>query len=232
MYICQWIFLLFLLKVHLKLLHGSDVRRLDVVLILSNTVLKIIKRDLVVLNNTVDLQLLDTESDSNELRTTPDKSVHGNSLDVSEEQVKISLIIPRLNIKSYDRLGSGLSTLSSLLGSVISKSLLLELLSLLIDLVVVRSKKIDIRVLLFLSSGRGSSNITTKVRSLGSLVTGQSSKLLRVRSNLRVPTGSVGVLGSIRSGLNSLENGNISLGSVDALDVALVGKEGVESLEA
>lgn len=212
------------IRKNLELLHGSNIGALDVVLVLSNLLLEVVQRDLVVLNNTVDLELLDTEADLNELRTTPDETVHLNGLDVGKELVEVGLIIPRLDVNGDDRLGSGLSTLSSLLSSVLSKSLLLQLLSLVIDLIVVRAKEIDIIVLLLSSrgsglggSGRGSSRGSSlaKVRGLGGLVTREGDELRSVSLDVGVPAGGVGELGSIGGRADSLEDNNISLGSVD-----------------
>jgi hypothetical protein len=197
-----------------------------VVLILSNLLLEVIKRDLVVLNDTVDLELLDTETNLNELRTTPDKTLHLNGKNVSLHLLNVGLIIPRLDIKGDDRLSSGLRTLGSLLSSVLSKSLLLELLSLLIDILVVGAKEINVLIVL-LSIGS-----STKVRSLGILVTRESLKLRRESINLGVPLSGLGVLLGIGLGANSLEDNNISLGGSRALNKSLVSKEGVKRLEA
>ena len=195
------------------------------VLILSNLLLEVIKRNLIVLNDTVDLELLDTEADLNELRTTPDKTVHLNSKNVGLHLLNIGLIIPRLDVNGDNRLGSGLRALGSLLSGVLSKSLLLELLSLLIDLIVVRAEEINIIVILLSSGG-------TEVRSLGVLVTGESLKLSRESINLGVPLSGLGVLLGIGLGANSLEDNNISLGGSRALNEGLVSKEGVKRLEA
>jgi hypothetical protein len=89
------------------------------------------------------------------LRTTPQQTVHLNSLDSSGQFVHVGLIIPRLDIKSDSGLSDGLG-LVSLLGGVLSKTLSLELLGSLIDLFVIRTEKIDIFVLLGGSSSRSS----------------------------------------------------------------------------
>lgn len=175
------------------------------VLILSKSLLELFQRNLVVFNDTVDLELLDTVSDIKELVTTPDKTFNLNGLNVSQHLVNVSLIIPRLDINGDNGLGSSLGSLSSLLSSVLSKSLLLQLLSLLIDFLIVGSKEINILVLLLFSINRA------KVRGLSVLVTGKSLKVSRESLNLGVPSGSLRVLGS-RGRTNSLENNNISLG--------------------
>ena len=90
----------------LQLLHSSDIGGLDVVLILLNLLLEIVDGDLGILNNNVDLELLDSEANSNEAGSTPGKTVHLDGEDVGLHLLKIGLIIPRLNIKSDDRLGN------------------------------------------------------------------------------------------------------------------------------
>lgn len=78
---------------NLQLLHGSDVSGLDVVLILLDRLLELIGGDLVVLNDQVDLELLDTEADGNPLGGTPDETVPLNGADVGLELLKVGLII-------------------------------------------------------------------------------------------------------------------------------------------
>lgn len=69
----------------LELLHGNDIRRLDVVLKLSNLLLELVKRDLVVLDDQVNLQLPDAEADGDELGQAPDKAV---LLDAPDRRLK------------------------------------------------------------------------------------------------------------------------------------------------
>jgi hypothetical protein len=64
-----------------------------VVLILLNLLLKLIQRDLLVLNDKVDLELLNTETNGNPLVGTPDKTVLLNLLDVLEELIEVGLVI-------------------------------------------------------------------------------------------------------------------------------------------
>lgn len=78
---------------NLQLLHGSDVSGLDVVLILLDRLLELIGGDLVVLNDQVDLELLNTEADGNPLGGTPDEAVPLNGADVGLELLKVGLII-------------------------------------------------------------------------------------------------------------------------------------------
>jgi hypothetical protein len=78
---------------NLQLLHGSDVSGLDVVLVLLDLLLELIGGDLLVLNDKVDLELLNTESEGNELRGTPDEAVLLNGADIGLHGGKISLVI-------------------------------------------------------------------------------------------------------------------------------------------
>lgn len=78
---------------NLQLLHGSDVSGLDVVLVLLDRLLELIGGDLVVLNDKVDLELLNTEADGNPLGGTPDEAVPLNGADVGLELLKVGLII-------------------------------------------------------------------------------------------------------------------------------------------
>ena len=112
--------------------------------------------DLVILNNAVDLELLDTVTDGNELGSTPQQTVQLNALDGGSQSVHIGLIIPGLDIERDGGLSDGLG-LVGLLGSVLSKTLSLELLGGIIDLLVIRTEKIDIIIFLLGSSSRSSS---------------------------------------------------------------------------
>lgn len=141
---------------------------------------------------------------------TPDETGHLNLLGVLEQSIEISLIIPRLDVKGDDGLGGGLG-LGGLLGGVLGESLLLELLSLLIDLIVVGSEKVDIIVVLLLSGGG---------RSLGTVGRGLlggagESRVVLLGSNVLEPSGGVGVLLGVRGRGNGLVDGDVSLrGSV------------------
>lgn len=78
---------------NLQLLHGSDISGLDVVLILLDRALELIGGDLLVLNDKVDLELLNTETDGNPLGGTPDETVPLNGADVGLHLLKVGLII-------------------------------------------------------------------------------------------------------------------------------------------
>jgi len=77
----------------LKLLHGSDVGALDVVLEALDLLLELVERDLVVLNDQVDLELLDAETDGNELGATPDETVLLDGADTLLELLHAGLIV-------------------------------------------------------------------------------------------------------------------------------------------
>lgn len=68
------------------------------VLILLNLLLELIGRDLLILNNQVDLELLDTETNGNKLGGTPDKTFHLNSTDVLLQLYKIGLVICKIKL--------------------------------------------------------------------------------------------------------------------------------------
>lgn len=142
-------------ETHLDLLHGSHVHGLDEILALHDLLLKDIKGDELILDDTVDLELLDTVTDRDELGLTPQETGHLDGTDVSLKGDHIGLIIPRLDVEGAHGLGDGLG-LVGLLGGVLGKTLLLDLLGLLIDLLVVRAEKIDILIIL-LSGGSGGS---------------------------------------------------------------------------
>ena len=79
----------------LELLHGNDVDGLDVVLKLADLLAELVGRDLVVLDNQVDLQLLDAEADSDQLGSTPDQAVLLDAADGSLEGNQVGLVVYR-----------------------------------------------------------------------------------------------------------------------------------------
>lgn len=83
----------FLFKVALQLLHGGDIGGLDKVFKLLDLLLELVRGDLVVLNDQVDLQLLDTEADGDQLGSTPDQTVLFDATDRSLQSSQISLVI-------------------------------------------------------------------------------------------------------------------------------------------
>jgi len=77
----------------LQLLHGRDVGGLNVVLVLLDLGLELVQRDLVVLNDNVELELLDAEADSDELRATPHETVLLDGKDVLLELLHVRLVV-------------------------------------------------------------------------------------------------------------------------------------------
>jgi len=64
-----------------------------VVLVLLDLSLELVGGDLLVLDDQVDLELLDTEANSDELGSTPDQTVHLNGTDVGLELLQVGLVI-------------------------------------------------------------------------------------------------------------------------------------------
>ena len=63
------------------------------VLVFLDLLLEIIQRNLLILDDQVDLELLDTETDSNELVGSPDKTVLLDGEDIGLELVQVGLIV-------------------------------------------------------------------------------------------------------------------------------------------
>lgn len=163
---------------NLKLLHGSDIAGLDIVLEPSDLVLEIFEGDLLILYNQVDLELLDTEADSDKLGTTPNQTILLDTTNSSLEGLHVGLVIciairqhkhkhlatprhwegyrksrtPRLDIHSDNRL-SGELRLGILLLLVLSQTLIADAGSLSILLLVVAAEKVDILIILLLGGG-------------------------------------------------------------------------------
>lgn len=77
----------------LQLHHGNNVGGLDVVLELGDLLLEIIDGDLVVLNDEVDLELLDTETNGNQLGATPDQTLLLDAADGLLHGLQVGLVI-------------------------------------------------------------------------------------------------------------------------------------------
>lgn len=69
------------------------------VLVLLDLLLELIERDLVVLNDQVDLELLDTETDGDKGGGTPNETILLNGTDVGLELLHVGLIV--WNIGQY-----------------------------------------------------------------------------------------------------------------------------------
>lgn len=72
------------------------------VLVLLDLLLQLVGRDLLVLDNQVDLQLLDTETDGDELGGTPNKTILLDGKDVSLELLKVGLIVCMRSVYALD----------------------------------------------------------------------------------------------------------------------------------
>jgi hypothetical protein len=201
-----------------------DIGRLDVFLkSVGDLLLKVIKTNLVILNNQVDLELLDTETNGNELATTPDETLLLDGTDTGLKSDHVGLIVPRLNVKGDDGLGGRLN-LTLLLLSVLLQALLTDPDGLGILLLVVGAEKVDILIIILSGGSRGLGGVQgnlSDLRAVGGVwlggVTGEGLELIGVGSDVLVPSGSVGVLGCVWGGGDSLEGGNIGLGGVVAI---------------
>ena len=142
---------------YLDLVERVDIHGLDVVLEAGDVLLKDVSTDLVVLNHTGDTELLNTVTDGNKLRGTPEAAIEFNTTDELLELSHISGIIPRLDVKDDAGLGND-GGLLGLLSLVLGKTGSLGLLSLLIFLLV-RSEKVDIIIVLLGRSSRGSRSV-------------------------------------------------------------------------
>lgn len=194
------------------------------VLVLLDLLLQLVQGDLLVLNDQVDLQLLNTEADSDELAGAPDKTILLDGKNVGLELIQVGLIVPWLHVHTvhgqhcllaikerfnlrHDGLGSRLD-LASLLLVVLGKTLGLELLGLLVNLIIT-AEQVDLIVVLLLggcgSLGRVDGQLGL-LRAVGSVVLGgvtrERGELGLPGEDVVVPAPCVGVL--LRSG-NSLQ---------------------------
>jgi len=202
----------------LQLLHGSDITGLDVVLELGDLLLELIERDLVVLNDQVDLELLDTVTNRDEGGSTPDETVLLDGTDASLELLHVGLIVPGLDVHGDNRLGSGLH-LAGLLCGVLCEALLTDTGVLSILLLVVGTEEVNFVIVLLLSVGGGLGGVDGELSGLGAVgsellggVAGERGELGLERGDVLVPAGSVGVLGDLRGRLQGLEGLDIGLG--------------------
>lgn len=155
-----------------------------------------------------DLELRNTVSNWNELRSTPNETINLHSSETLLESLHVSLVIPWLDIESDDGLGSWLWTLCGLLGLVLSDTLGLDSCSLCVLLLVIRAEEVDL--VLVLAHGNGLSGVGLDAGS----VNGREE-----RGSLGLVTWEVWVL--------SLEGGNVGEPSGDVWELL-----GVWSLDA
>jgi hypothetical protein len=187
-----------------------------VVLELLDLLLELVKGDLVVLDDQVDLELLDTETNGNKLGGTPDKTLLLDGENVSLELVHVCLVIPGLNVKGDDGLGSRLY-LAGLLLVVLGKTLSLDTLSLLIDLIV-RAEQVDIIVVLLSLLLGGLRRVDGELTGLGAVggsllgwVTGEGLELALEGEDVVVPPPGVRELLGGRDLLDLLEDLDVGL---------------------
>ena len=128
---------------------------------------------------------------------------------------------PGLDVHGDDGLGSDLG-LGSLLLGVGLETLLTDLGSLSVLLLVVAAEQVDI-IIILLSLLGSLGGVDGELALLGAVgreglgsITGKSGELALVGRDVLVPSGGVGVLGSLRSRLQGLEDGNIGLGGTVA----------------
>ena len=132
----------------LDLVHGSNVATLNIVLEVANLLLQLINGYLLVLDHAHDLQFVDAVSNRDKLRCAPDKTVHLNLFDFFEHGVHVSLVVPGLAVEEYRGFGDN-SGLLGFLGMVSCEPLLPDPLGILgLLFLIVRSKEIDIIVVI------------------------------------------------------------------------------------
>jgi hypothetical protein len=206
-----------------------------VVLVLFDLLLQLVGRHLLILNDQVDLQLLDTKADGDELRSTPDQTVLLDSENVGLELLEIGLIVcgllamrvfdsraqavvrtPGLDVHSDNGLGGGLR-LAGLLLVVLGQTLSLQLLSLGVLLLVVATEQIDF-IVIILGGGGCFGRVDRKLGLLGAVggvvlgrVTGQCGELRLPREEVVVPAPCVRELLGGRGGLELLEDLDVGL---------------------
>jgi hypothetical protein len=177
--------------------------------------LQLVERDLLVLDDQVDLEHLDTVTDGDQLGETPDESVLLDRPDTGLEGLHVGLVVPRLDLHGDDRLGDG-GVLSSggvgsgllvLLGLVGGDSLSLDSLGLGVVSLVVGTEEVDIVVLLLgtSSGGLGGSGLLTSGQGQHGGLGGVTLEVGVVGlpgGNVLVPSGDVGVGLRVGGGCN------------------------------
>ncbi|GMT21113.1 hypothetical protein PFISCL1PPCAC_12410, partial [Pristionchus fissidentatus] len=203
---------------NLDLVESNNIDRLNEVLAGGDSLLESVGRDLIVLNNAADLELLDSESDREDLSGSPDKSVHLDGADVLLNLGDIDGVIPRLHIEDDVGLGDGsglLGLLRGVLSQTISDNLGLE------NILRVGSEEVNVLIVV---SGGGSSG----GGSSGPL----RAYLLVVRGDVLVPAGDVGELAGGGGSLERLKEDRVLTGDGESVGERLGGERVVEGLEA
>ena len=86
----------------LQLLHSSNVRGLNVILVSFNLFLQLVKRDLLVFNDQIDLKLLHAKTDWDKLRGTPCETFFLDVANVGLEFFEVRFVIcTRASIGSF-----------------------------------------------------------------------------------------------------------------------------------
>jgi hypothetical protein len=219
-----------------------NIARLDPVFKACDILLELVQTDLLVLDNQVDLELLDTETDGNERRRTPNQAVLLNAADSGLESCHVGLIVytslvasgtnalakmaltPRLHIHGDDRLGRRLR-LALLLLLVFGQALLADPGSLGILLLVVASEQVHV-ILVVLVLGRSLGGVQGDLARFGAIggvclggIASERSEFTFVRGNVLVPPSGMGVLGA-GGRLQGLEASDISLAGDIAMEEA------------
>merc|ERR1719318_1765090 len=197
---------------------AADVHGLNEVLELAHLLLQLINRDLGILNNSHQLQLLDTVPDGDQLAGAPEKAVHLNGLAVLEHLVHVGLIVPRLDIEKNGGFGNE-GWLLSLFVSISLQSLLGNPL-----LLVLTAEKINIIVVVIASRGSSTSGIVGSVlASLGELFHASTEWL-----DMVVPAQGVGCV-RLGSSSQRLVHSSVSLAWDIPLNIAVLSWELIES---
>ena len=92
----------------LDLLETSHVYALAIVLHITDLVFQILGGDLVVFDHALNLKLLDTIADGNELGGTPEQTFHVDGANTFLQQLHVGGVIPRLHVQHDTRLGDDL----------------------------------------------------------------------------------------------------------------------------
>merc|ERR1711976_386938 len=143
-------------RARLDFVESGNINGLDIVLKSGDLLLQEIRADLVVLDNATDLEFLDTISNGNKFRSTPQETISLNLADFLLQLGHVGLIVPWFNIQENIRLGNEntLLCLLSRLALIISCNTLgLEFFSGCIIFFVVRSKEINVIIVLFFLDG-------------------------------------------------------------------------------
>lgn len=200
--------------VALQLLHGNDIGRLDVVLVLLNLPLELVQRHLLVLHDQVDLHLLDTKPNSHQLVRTPDEAIHLNGEHGLHQLVHVCLVIPRLHVERDERLRGRLD-LALFLLLVLGQSLLALGDNFWVFFLLVGTEEVDFVIVV---GGGGVLRVHRYRNSLGAIgsegfgwVAGEGGEVGIVGLDMVVPAVGVGIELDGRGFFKGLEADNVGL---------------------